>query len=207
MAFKRGDHVCGLYSTTEELVQFVATFIADGLRRGERCWYVAHGHETDALQERLEILNIDAKVETARGALKIVSGDGAYVIQGGFNPEATLAIFNEAIEQAYTDGFTAFRAAAEMSWVLDCDDGAYQLILYEALLRSLFESCRATGLCLYNRTRMPLAVINGALATHPIAGSHGRCAANPFYDLHTHRMPVVNEAEVVQKLELLDQSK
>jgi hypothetical protein len=28
-------------------------------------------------------------------------------------------IFNDAIEQAYTEGFTGVRAAAEMSWVLD----------------------------------------------------------------------------------------
>jgi hypothetical protein len=29
-----------------------------------------------------------------------------------FHPETTLQIFNDAIEQAYTDGFTGFRAAA-----------------------------------------------------------------------------------------------
>jgi hypothetical protein len=57
-----------------------------------------------------------------------------------------------------------------MSWALDCEDGPQQAIVYEALLRSLFANCRAIGLCLYNRKRMPPDVINGALATHPVAG-------------------------------------
>jgi hypothetical protein len=60
-----------------------------------------------------------------------------------------------------------------MSWALDCEDRAEQVIVYEALLKSLFATCRATGLCLYDRHRMPLAVINGALATRPVVGTNG----------------------------------
>ena len=43
MPFERGDHVCALYSTTAELTREVAPFLAEGLRRRERCWYVAAG--------------------------------------------------------------------------------------------------------------------------------------------------------------------
>jgi hypothetical protein len=118
-------------------------------------------------------VGIDATADSRRGALSLISGSGTYVVRGRFNPETTLDVFNDAIEQAYTDGFTGFSVAAEMSWVLDCDDGAHQVIVYEALLKSLFASCRASGLCLYDRQRMPLAVINGALATHPVVGSQG----------------------------------
>ena len=134
------------------------------------------------VRDALRTLGVSVTTETKRGALQLISGDGAYVVRGTFNPEATMQIFNDAIEQAYTDGFTGFRAAAEMSWALDCADGAHQVIVYEALLKSLFSNCRAIGLCLYDRKRMPLEVINGALATHPIAGSHGHYAANPRYD-------------------------
>ncbi len=146
MPFKRGDHMCAIYSTTEELTREVAGFIADGLRSRERCWYVGNEDEMDAVRARLRALGIDVQAETGRGALQLISGEGAYVVHGAFNPEATMAVFNDAIEQASTDGFVGFRAAAEMSWALDCVDGAHQVIVYEALLKSLFANCRAIGL-------------------------------------------------------------
>jgi hypothetical protein len=93
-----------------------------------------------------------------------------------------------------------------MSWALNCADGAQQVIVYEALLKSLFASCRAIGLCLYDRKRMPLDVINGALCTHPVAGSHGQYAANPFYDPATTRLAAVDPAEVLVKVSRLNRS-
>jgi chemotaxis family two-component system sensor kinase Cph1 len=206
MPFKRGDHVCAIYSTTEELTREVARFLAEGLRNHERSWYVGSGDEMDSLRDALRKLGIDVAAATQRKALQLISGDAAYIVHGSFNPEATIQIFNDAIEQAYMDGFTGFRAAAEMSWALDCEDGGYQVIVYEALLKSLFANCRAIGLCLYDRTRMPLAVLNGALATHPVAGAHGHYAANPFYDPATTSLPVVSDANVVEALAQLDAS-
>ena len=206
MHFKRGDHVCAIYSTTAELAREVAHFLAEGLRNGERCWYVAAGDEMDAVRDALRGLGIDVTAETRRDALKLISGSGAYVVHGAFEPETTIRIFNDAIEQAYTDGFTGFRAAAEMSWALECDDGGYQVIVYEALLKSLFANCRAIGLCLYDRTRMPLAIIDGALATHPLAGSHGHYDANPFYEPSATSLAAVADDDVVARLAHLEQS-
>ncbi len=148
--------------------------------------------------DALRKLGIDVAAETKRKALQLISGDAAYVVHGTFNPEATLQIFNDAIEQAYTDGFTGFRAAAEMSWALDCLDGPHQVIVYEALLKSLFANCRAIGFCLYDRKRMPLEVLNGALLTHPIAGAHGHYSANPFYDPATTRPTSIEPADVLE---------
>ena len=160
----------------------------------------------DSLREKLRKLGIDVAAETKRKALQLISGDAAYIVHGTFNPEATIQIFNDAIEQAYTDGFTGFRAAAEMSWALDCADGSHQVIVYEALLKSLFASCRAIGFCLYDRKRMPLEVLNGALLTHPIAGAHGHYSANQFYDPATTRPTRIETADVLGKLARLDRS-
>jgi hypothetical protein len=93
-----------------------------------------------------------------------------------------------------------------MSWALDCEDGADQVIVYKALLKSLFATCRATGLCLYDRQRMPLAVINGALATHPVVGTQGQYRVNTFCDPKTMRLQAVDDAHVLGQLATLDRS-
>jgi hypothetical protein len=78
--------------------------------------------------------------------------------------------------------------------------------VYEALLKSLFSNCRAIGFCLYDRKRMPLEVLNGALLTHPVAGSHGRYSANRFYDPRASGPTGINPTEVLGKLAQLDRS-
>ena len=201
---KRGDHICALYSNTGELVDIVADYMVDGLRRGQRVWFITPGDEVPAVREALERRRVDVDAQSARGALQLTSGAETYLVHGSFEPERAIKTFSDAIDQAYRDGFTAFRAAAEMSWALGDIDRAQQLIVYEALLKALFSTSRATGLCLYDRTRTPLNVINGALCTHPVVRSNGGYSANPFYDPATMRLEPAADRSVMAKMATLD---
>ena len=182
MRLNPGDHICAIYRTDEELADVVAPYLAEGLRRKERCWFLPGPGGGPAVRKGLAAHGIDAEAEARRGALVIADSSAAYVVRGNFDPEETMAVFSAAIENALTDGFRAFRAAAEMSWVLDVADGEERVVAYEALLKSLFSNGYATGLCLYHRDRMPLHVIDGALATHPIVRAPDNYRLNPFYD-------------------------
>lgn len=183
MKLHPGDHVCSVYETDEQLATTVAGFLADGLARKERCWYVpSAADELPAIRKALERRGIDVAAETRRSALQLLDSNDTYTVLGGFDPEETMRVFSEAIETALSDGFNGFRAAAEMSWALDVADGAEAVITYEALLRMLFANSPATGLCLYDKRRMPLQVLNGALLTHPIVESAGDFMPNDAYD-------------------------
>ena len=200
MAFKCGDHICLIYSNIRELATTVGDFLADGLTKGERCWYVASGPEERAVRVALQRASVDVETHTARGALRLIPASEAYLVRGQFDPEATMRVFNDAIEKSLADGFTGFRAAAEMSWALDPNGGLDRLITYEALLRTIFANCRVVGLCLYNRRDMPLAVIDGALSTRPVVGRNGKFRSNPFYDGNVNALSQVNEATVRRKI-------
>jgi two-component system, chemotaxis family, sensor kinase Cph1 len=199
-----GDHVCALYRSKSELVGIASEFLAEGLQRSERCWYLPAADHPGSLRAALEDRGVDVQDATRRGALSILSSNAAYSVRGDFDPEETMAVFSSAIEQALTDGFNGFRAAANMSWALDLENGVERLIVYEALLRSLFSSAPATGLCLYDRRRMPLAVIDGALCTHPVIRSHGGYHDSPFYDAGVASLQVADEAVVAARLARLD---
>ena len=181
MKLQPGDHICCLYNSEEQLVSTVAGFLAEGLARNERCWYVPSGVETAAVRAAMKRRGIDVAAESRRSALQFLDSNDAY-IRGGFDPEQTMQLFNEAIEQALSDGFNGFRAAADMSWALAIGDGTESLIAYEALLKMLFASAPATGLCLYDRRRMPLQVVNGVLLTHPVVAVASGFARNDAYD-------------------------
>lgn len=194
MTARPGDHICALYDSDAQLTSIVAAFLAEGLARGERCWYVPSGSEAAAVRSDLQRRGVNVEAESRRSALHLLDSNDAYVAQGGFDPEATLRVFNDAIEQALQDGFKGFRAAADMSWALAIDNGAESLIEYEALLRVLFSTSPATGLCLYDRRRMPLPVVNGALLTHPVIAARGGFSRNRDYDPNVRALSDVDHA-------------
>ena len=125
---------------------------------------------------------MDVPSLTKSGALHIVGTADACVSREEFNPERTVQVFNDAIEQALHDGFSGFRAVADMTWALSLRDGPYVVIAYEVLLQSLFATSRATGLCLYDRNKMPLDAIDSALATHTLLHHSGEYRENPQYE-------------------------
>ena len=177
-----GDHICSVYERDDELAELVAAFLVDGLARGERTWYVPSGDETDAIRSALKRRGVDIDKESERTALQLFERSDTYAVHGGFDPEQTMRVFNEAIELALNDGFKGFRAAAEMSWALDLEDGGAALIAYESLLRTLFSTSPATGLCLYDKRRMPTPWVRGALLTHPMVAVAGTFMPNRSYD-------------------------
>ena len=203
MVLNAGDHICAIYSSDDELAGIVGEFLAEGIRKAERCWYLPASDDPDSVRAALRAHDVDTTRVEERGALSILSSRAAYSVRGDFDPEETMVVFSNAIEQALSDGFNGFRAAANMSWALDLEDGPERLITYEALLRSLFSSAKATGLCLYDRQRMPLAVIDGALCTHPVVHTDGLFAQNEFYDASVRSLRAVEPAAVTLKLERL----
>ena len=204
MLLSPGDHVCALYASDAELATIVSDFLADGMKRAEQCWYLPASEDPAGVRAALEARHIDMTQAVRRGSLRILSSNAAYSVRGDFDPEETMALFNDAIEQALVEGFNGFRAAANMSWALDLDGGPERLITYEALLRSLFSSARATGLCLYDRNRMPLTVIDGALSTHPVIRLRESYARNTFYDAGVQSLPTTDAVAVTSKLEQLN---
>lgn len=182
MKLSPGDHVCSLYETDDELAATAADFLAEGLARRERCWYVSANGDIKGVRTALRQRGVDVEAESRRSALRLLDADSTYAVHSGFDPEQTMRVFSEAIERALGDGFNGFRAAADMSWALTIDHGTELLITYEALLKMLFSTAPATGLCLYDRRRMPLQVIHGALLTHPIVEVPGGFSRNARYD-------------------------
>jgi MEDS: MEthanogen/methylotroph, DcmR Sensory domain len=71
-----------------------------------------------------------------------------------------------------------------MGWVLDEAPGTEKLAEYESRLNEFYANNNALGLCQYNRTTLPAAMLDHCIATHRLVRIDGPIALeNPFYEL------------------------
>ena len=182
IAYKQGEHICSLYDGEDEQVTVAAQYLADGLRRGERCLYADDGR--DGFQRFRDALNredIDAAAAARAGALIELPHSKAHLAGGRFDGERMLAMLDEAVEHALNDGFMGLRTCGDMSWMLTGSYGYEQVQEYESLLNEFFRQLRACGMCQYDRRRFRLNVIEDALTTHSTMVLDGHHQPSPLY--------------------------
>ena len=180
--FRPHQHVCALYETEEEQRSAASEFLADGLRRGERGVYCAPctaAHER--LRADLTAAGIDVERMIACGALVETTPAGTYLVDGGFETERMLDTVNASVKSALNHGFLGLRTCGDMSWLLEGPRGSTHVVEYEAFLNQLFRSSRASGMCQYDRRRIPAHLLDHALTTHSSVVLGGRHRLNPFY--------------------------
>ena len=182
-AFRLSDHICALYETEREQLATATAYVVEGLRAGERCFYVA---DSPAALERfrmsLAIVGVNAEAMVKQGALVEATKAEAHLEGGYFDCERMLHLLQEALDSALRDGFSGLRACGDMTWLLDGAPGSEHLARYEALINQVFDNREALWMCQYDRRRLPADLIDHALATHPSAVLDGQHLANPFYE-------------------------
>lgn len=183
IVYHQGDHVCTLFTTPEEQLQAAVEYIGGGLSRGERRLYVCCEHEVPDFRAALKGAGIDAEKEEKRGALVLLTKTDGHLKGGSFDPDTMISMLHTAVEEALAAGFAGLCAAGDMTWVLDGAPGSEKLAEYEARLNHFYQTNRALGLCQYNRNKLPEAVLDHGMATHPYVRMEGPILLkNPFYE-------------------------
>jgi len=184
VVYQQGDHVCTLFCSAEEQLAAATEYIRQGLERGERCLYVCGEQTTVEFRDALRAAGIDVHHEEQRGALLLLTKETGHLKGGSFNAARMISMLSTAVEEALNDGFAGLCAAGDMTWLLDEAPGSEELAEYEALLNRFYKSHRALGLCQYNRRRLPAAILDHGIATHPTVRIEGPILlTNPFYEL------------------------
>lgn len=180
--YRQGDHICVVYSSLEEQLAVAADYLADGLRHGERAYYVAESAEAlRSFNDAVTARGIDAAEALRTTALIEATHADAHLVDGYFDCERMLRLLNEGIESALDAGFAGLRTCGDMSWLLSDPPGADRVVEYEALLNSLFLGTRACGMCQYDMSRLPAALLDHGLATHSTVVVDRCHKPNPFY--------------------------
>ncbi|APX96805.1 MEDS domain-containing protein [Natronorubrum daqingense] len=178
------DHYAFIYDNDDGVDQLAlaASFVRQGLERGERCLYVADDNSRGDVLTAMRSNGIDVDDALESGSLSLLTPAEMYSQDGEFDPEAMLEFWEETLAESKADGFTGLRATAEMTWAVGERASDEALVEYEALLNPLYRNEEYTVLCQYNRDEFSDAVVEDVLETHPYITLEDGVSENVYYE-------------------------
>jgi hypothetical protein len=164
--FQHGDHICVFYRTESALLEVLTPYIAEGLRKGERCFCVQTNEVVRRLTLDLQFIGVNVEREIARGALEFHTENEIYFENGSFDASGMIRRLMRAVEESVKAGFKGFRSAGELSWAAADSTHCKQVIGYEQMVEQCYPGKRAVGLCQYRMSAFDPRVLEALLETH-----------------------------------------
>jgi hypothetical protein len=150
--------------------QILRHYLLSYLTVGEPVLYVQDGTPPEQLLTWLQAEGLNVEDLMARGLLRVLSPNQAYLLTGRFDAKRMLAFMEAAILASMAAGYARIFITGEMTWSLGNAPGAEQMMTYEALLNPLIEKYpNVTIICQYDLKRFNAASVVDALLTHPTA--------------------------------------
>ena len=82
-----------------------------------------------------------------KNGLAMLTSLDSYMRGGIFEPDSMIALLQAETECALSEGHTALRVTAEMTWALRRLPGGERLIEYESRVNEFFPGSKCLGLC------------------------------------------------------------
>jgi len=148
-------HSAFLYHSQKEFLDVVAGFVADGLALDEAVLVAVPGDKLDLLRGALygagarlpAELRLADITEVARNPSRFMALEGSFADE---HPDRRV------------------RIVSQLAWPGRTKEELVACIEHEALVNAALEGYRATGLCLYDASRLEEDVLTNARATHPL---------------------------------------
>lgn len=176
-------HICLFFRNPDEQWQMMRPYLLEHLGAGVPVLYIQDSTPPGHLMELLHAEGFPVDDLIARGLLRILPPEDAYLLTGRFDAQRMLAFMESAILGALAAGYDRVFLTGEMTWSLPNAAGAESMMHYEALLNPLVDKYPGvTIVCQYDLRRFDGPSVLDALLTHPsVHVSSGRVAG--FYGL------------------------
>jgi len=176
-------HICLFFVNRDEQWQMMRPYLVEHLGAGVPVLYIQDSTPAERLMELLHAEGFPVDDLIARGLLRILPPEEAYLLTGRFDAQRMLAFMESAILGALAAGYDRVFLTGEMTWSLQNAPGAEGMMHYEALLNPIVDKYPGvTIVCQYDLKRFDGPSVLDALLTHPsVHVSSGRVAG--FYGL------------------------
>jgi hypothetical protein len=174
-------HICAFFNSIDEEHRVLRSFIKEGLDRGEKVFHVV---DPELREKHLKLLagagiNVPRAIDT--GQLEVRRWQDAYLRGDHFDQNAMLALIEEVLQSADTDGYPLTRLLAHMEWALLDKPGVDNLVEYEARLNYVLPKYNDPVICTYDLSKFSASVTMDILRTHPVVIIGGMLQENPFF--------------------------
>jgi len=146
-----GTHIAQLFNTKNDITEFHAPFLGEGLKGNELCvWIIADVSETEA-RDAIAMRVPNVKEYIRKRQLQIFSYKDWYLSDGGFNVKKVLNNAVVKCQEAIANGYSGLRATGILSWVEKSDWNSF--MEYESLLHSAMPDQKALITCVYKESK------------------------------------------------------
>jgi hypothetical protein len=169
----RHEHVAVLYRGRKEAYRY-ASFLAEGLERGDLCQYLAPSSFHPEMLEQLRARGTDPAAFVRRGALRLHAGVA--------DVDALREWAQRLFEEAECSGFAGVRWLEEGIWAEAVGFPYPDFFNFDALLNFLVKQYPSVALCQYDLEQMEPSHLFSAIAVHRHLLVQGTLIRdNPFY--------------------------
>jgi hypothetical protein len=177
-------HVCAFFNSRAEEYRVLLPFVETGLERGEKIVHTSDPERREGFLAQLAIRGIDVASLLRTGQLELRPWAETHLLDGYFDQDRTLRLFEAIVRNAKRQGFPLIRFVTHMEWALKNEGGNTDLLEYEAKANEVWE--RLEGpinpvICAYDLTKFRGDVVVDVIRTHPMIIIGGILQENPFY--------------------------
>ncbi len=195
-----GDHIAFFYREVAEQLEVVIPYVTDGLKKNQRCLYIADDGNVSSIAHHLEEAGVDVEAEGRRGALVVTSKGKTYLRHGVFEPRRMIAELKEEVRKSRSRGFEGLRATGEMTWALDLPSALSGLLEYE-LQVSIEYPTEFMALCQYDETRFAAPIVQAMAEIHPVVIRRGELhRQSPALERFQHSFELSDESHCEAEL-------
>ena len=173
-------HYCAVFKNDSERFSAVVPHILEGLRRNDKCVFVADRMEkADLFEHMMKAAPVSEDLLETR--ISFLSADDVYLEDGRFDMERMLRFIADTREQSLRDGYSGLTATGEMTWANREVPGTSDLIEYEARINFMYPKASADILCMYPESEFDPSTLVNAIRAHPKVIVRGTVCGNPYF--------------------------
>lgn len=176
-------HHCIIYEgSPSRHLSPVATAIIRKLKENYRCLYMNSGPMVAGMRSYLAAAGLDVAHEVEKGSL-IFFSEQQHLSGGEFDIDRMMRTLNEALEQAWSEGYTGLWATGDMTWEFGTEKNLSKLLEYEWRLEEFIRTHpHFGGICQYHAETLPREYLRQGLLAHPVIfESETLSRINPHY--------------------------
>lgn len=168
-----GDHIAHFYRGKEERFEVLGPYIAEGIRRGDRCVFISSPADADLLCAWLTSKGHDtAKVSASR----------QITLHPGKATKEDMRTLVDRIEaESLNAGYGLIRWAGDGGWALSKRTSVPEMLRWEALYDDCSAGWQILALCQFDLTQFGGDVVIDTLRSHPLCIVGQMLASNPFH--------------------------